>query len=257
MVNGIDKFKEFFKGLEDSYVIIGGTACEIHEENYAQNPRATKDIDIILIVEALTSEFVAKFWDFVKSGKYEQRNKGDNGDGNNHEYYRFKKPADENFPYQVELFSRRLGLLNFPKDAHVTPIPVTDDLSSLSAILMDDDYYRFTIEHSVMMEGIHIANVESLICLKCKAFLDMTDRRKSGEQVDSKHIAKHKKDVFRLGVMLTPSDSFDVPQTLKKDVRCFCEAVKSDPPNKDFFEAAGLQNVTVESVLEQLEKSFL
>ena len=33
MVKGIEKFKEFFKGFEDSYVIIGGTACEIHE-NY-------------------------------------------------------------------------------------------------------------------------------------------------------------------------------------------------------------------------------
>ncbi len=67
MVNGIDKIKEFFVGLEDSYVIIGGTACEIHEENYAQTPRATKDIDIILVVEARTKEFVARFWAFVKA----------------------------------------------------------------------------------------------------------------------------------------------------------------------------------------------
>ena len=29
MVRGIDTFKEFFKGFEDNYVIIGGTACEI------------------------------------------------------------------------------------------------------------------------------------------------------------------------------------------------------------------------------------
>ena len=60
MVKGIEKFKEFFKGFEDSYVIIGGTACEIHEELYAQTPRATKDIDIILVVEALSHEFVSR-----------------------------------------------------------------------------------------------------------------------------------------------------------------------------------------------------
>lgn len=66
MVRGIDTFKEFFKGFEDNYVIIGGTACEIHEDLYAQVPRATKDIDIILVVEALSAEFVAKFWEFVK-----------------------------------------------------------------------------------------------------------------------------------------------------------------------------------------------
>lgn len=67
MVRGIDTFKDFFKGFENSYVIIGGTACEIHEENYAQTPCATKDIDIILIVEALSNEFVVRFWEFVKS----------------------------------------------------------------------------------------------------------------------------------------------------------------------------------------------
>ena len=54
MVRGIDTFKEFFKGFE------------IHEDLYAQVPRATKDIDIILVVEALSAEFVAKFWEFVK-----------------------------------------------------------------------------------------------------------------------------------------------------------------------------------------------
>ena len=71
MVRGIDTFKEFFKGFEDNYVIIGGTACEIHEDLYAQVPRTTKDIDIILVVEALSAEFVAKFWEFVKKGNYE------------------------------------------------------------------------------------------------------------------------------------------------------------------------------------------
>ena len=35
-MGGIDTFKEFFKGFEDNYVIIGGTACEIHEDLYAQ-----------------------------------------------------------------------------------------------------------------------------------------------------------------------------------------------------------------------------
>ena len=47
MVRGIDTFKEFFKGFEGNYVIIGGTACEILEDLYAQVLRATKDIDII------------------------------------------------------------------------------------------------------------------------------------------------------------------------------------------------------------------
>lgn len=69
MVRGIDTFKEFFKGFEDNYVIIGGTACEIYEDLYAQVPRATKDIDIILVVEALSAEFVAKILGVCKEGQ--------------------------------------------------------------------------------------------------------------------------------------------------------------------------------------------
>ena len=42
----------------------------MHEEIYAQTPRATKDIDIILIVEALSSDFAAKFWEFENSGNH-------------------------------------------------------------------------------------------------------------------------------------------------------------------------------------------
>lgn len=54
MVRGIEKFREYFAGYEANYVIIGGAACEVHEETYGQRPRATKDIDIILVVEALS-----------------------------------------------------------------------------------------------------------------------------------------------------------------------------------------------------------
>ena len=32
MVRGLDIFREFFSGMEKNYVIIGGTACNIHEE---------------------------------------------------------------------------------------------------------------------------------------------------------------------------------------------------------------------------------
>lgn len=256
MVRGIDTFKKFFAGFEGNYVIIGGTACEVHEEIYAQNPRATKDIDIILIVEALSSAFIIRFWDFVKAGGYVQRNKGTDSE-HRHEYYRFKNPEDIKFPYQIELFSRRLGLVNFPADAHITPIPVDEDLSSLSAILMDDCYYDFTINHSTMEEGIHIANIESLICLKCKAYLEMLERKRNGGQIDNKHIIKHRKDVFRLTAMLTPANVYDIPEMLKADIIEFCNKVKENLPNTDFFKSAGLENITGEQLLQQLKNSFI
>lgn len=259
MVHGIEKFREFFAGFEDKYVIIGGTACEVHEVNYAQRPRATKDIDIILIVEVLSSGFVARFWDFVLAAGYGKRNIGTGNDAEHgHEYYRFKEPVNEDFPYQVELFSRNKGLINFPADAHIVPIPVDDDLSSLSAILMNDDYYHFTIGHSSVNneDGVRIANIESLICLKCKAFLEMTGRRNRGEQVDGKHILKHKKDVFRLAAMLAPAETYRLPRSLQDDIAEFIESVRDELPNADFFRAAGLKNITGEQLVGQLKRSF-
>jgi hypothetical protein len=42
MVKGIEKFQEFFRDYTDSYIIIGGTACDIIEESAGFNPRARK-----------------------------------------------------------------------------------------------------------------------------------------------------------------------------------------------------------------------
>jgi len=70
MVIGIEKFKDYFKEFPESYIIIGGTACDIVLAEAGLIPRATKDIDMVLIVEALKSEFVIKFWDFIKAGEY-------------------------------------------------------------------------------------------------------------------------------------------------------------------------------------------
>ena len=43
MVRGIEKFKEYFTGFEENYIIIGGTACDIFEERAGQQLRVTKD----------------------------------------------------------------------------------------------------------------------------------------------------------------------------------------------------------------------
>ncbi len=66
MVVGLETFKEYFKEHQDCYLIIGGTACDIIIEEANFTPRATNDIDVILIVEAITPTFVKRFWEFVK-----------------------------------------------------------------------------------------------------------------------------------------------------------------------------------------------
>lgn len=159
MVRGLDIFKKYFEQHPGSYVIIGGTACDIIIDAAGFVPRATKDIDIILVVEALSSDFVKQFWQFINDGRYQQREKSKD----EREYYRFIKPENTDFPHQIELFSRTPDVIVLEGQAHLTPIPVDDDLSSLSAILLNDEYYNYIIEHSQVEDGLHHANIEALI----------------------------------------------------------------------------------------------
>lgn len=252
MVAGIDKFKEYFAEYENNYIIIGGTACDILEENAGQIPRATKDIDIILIVEALSPEFVKRFWEFVRAGNYSTRQRG-NGEN---EYFRFLKPQTEGFPLQVELFARKPDVLQIGEDTVLTPIPVDEDLSSLSAILMNEEYYNFTMEHSYTLGAIHLANTESLVCLKAKAYLDLTQRKANGEAIDDKNIRKHRSDIFRLAATLSEDRLFDLPTGIQADLNQFGKIISDFIPDKAFFKSVGLLNINPNEVFERLCSVF-
>ena len=123
MVTGIERWKEYFNDYKDKYVLIGGAACNLLEEELDMNPRATKDLDLVLVVEAL-------------------------------------------------------------------------------------------------------------ICLKAKAYTEMLDRKAEGEQVDSRDIEKHKKDVFRLIAMLPQDTRFSLPEKLKNDMSDFLYFCTHRAPKK-------------------------
>jgi hypothetical protein len=252
MVRGLELFREHFAAFAGHYIIIGGTACDLLIDGAGFTPRATKDFDIILVVEALSPEFVKKFWEFVKKAGYQRSEKSDEKP----KYYRFQKPTDERFPFQLELFARVPDVLTLADGAHLTPIPVDEDLSSLSAILMDDNYYNYTLINSTILNDIHLANSEALICLKAKAFLEMKTRERNGEKVDSKHIRKHKADIFRLVVLLPADGKFDLPEALKSDLHAFAGLVKEELPDSAIFKEMGIGNLKSEVLLQQLRQSF-
>lgn len=116
MVKGLEKFRGYFGAYPENYVIIGGTACDVFMESAGFTPRATKGIDIILVVEALNTDFVSTFWRFIKDGQYERQEKSPD----ERKYYRFLKPADTNFPFQLELFSRIPDKVDLQEPAHLT-----------------------------------------------------------------------------------------------------------------------------------------
>ena len=252
MVVGIDKFREYFKEYPGSYVIIGGTACDMIMDAAGFVPRATKDIDIVLVIEALKQEFGKQFWKFVEDGKYEVKEKS----SEERKYYRFMKPANAEFPKQVEIFCRTPDLLDLDKAAHLAPIPIAEGVPSLSAILMDDEYYGFTLKYTTAEGEVNRANPEALVCLKAKAFLDLTGRKNKGEEISDKEIKKHKNDVFRMALMLTEAQVFELPAGIKTDMKAFADAVKTDLPGKEIFDAMGAPGTNAENLFAQMMKNF-
>jgi hypothetical protein len=111
MVFGLDKFSEFFKGYESRYVFIGGTACDLVLGERNEDFRATKDLDIVLIAEALDAEFVNRFVEFITLGGYEHIRKSTGKE----EYYRFENPTiDSGYSSEeiIELVAVVYGVLN-------------------------------------------------------------------------------------------------------------------------------------------------
>ena len=69
-MDGLDKFREAFAEYSDNYVVIGGAACDITMTNTVVRPRATHDIDMIVIVKNMTEAFANRFWQFVREAGY-------------------------------------------------------------------------------------------------------------------------------------------------------------------------------------------
>ena len=251
MVKGLDVFKKYFEEFPDNYVVIGGTACDIILEEAGFTARATKDIDIILVVEALKPDFVKQFWQFIKDGKYELKEMVEERN-----CFRFSKPENDEYPFQIELFSKKPDMITLDEDIHLTPIPVDEGLSSLSAILMNEDYYKYVIDNSILENGIHRAKTEALICLKAKAYLEITARIAEGSTEDSKQLRKHKNDVFRLAAMLTANDIFELTKNIRSDLKEFTESISNELPGKEMFKEAGLGNLEPEKVFQQILMSF-
>jgi hypothetical protein len=225
MVRGIQRFQEHFKDHAHQYVLIGGAACDLIMQEAALPFRATKDLDIVLCVEVLDKAFGDVFWEFIRAGKYkvQQHSSGEN------RYYRFMEPEDDDYPWMLELFSRKPEAFPLFAGSHLTPVPVGEDIDSLSAILLNDDYYHFLHLGKKMIQGVSLVGPEYLIPLKAHAWLDLTERRKKGEKVDSKSIAKHKNDIFRLYRVIEPGLALNVPVAIRRDIAAFLDAMADEP----------------------------
>lgn len=232
-----------FAGYEDSYVIIGGTACSVVLKDRSMPFRGTRDIDMVVRTDGHLQEFAGKLWAYIADGgyRYGQRSR------HTPNVYRFTDPSADGFPQVIELFSSRP---RFPIEAGAfkTPIHISDDIYSLSAIILNDSYYQLLQQGSIIVNGLSVLDAGYLIPFKAKAWLDLRNT-----DADGKDIRKHKKDVFRLAAALDDGESIELTPEPKRDLAVFLEAMETEQvPLKEI----GIHD-SKESLIELMREVYL
>ena len=105
----------------------------------------------------------------------------------------------------------------------------------------------------VVVDGVTVLDAAYLIPFKAKAWMDLTDRKATGDHVDGKNIKKHKNDVFRLTELIDPTAKIAAPQGVYADIQEFVHRMKKE--NVD-IEQLGLVGRTKEKILEELKVMY-
>lgn len=244
MVKGIDVFRNYFTDYVDQYVLIGGAACDISFRENEMDFRATKDLDMVLVVEALTEEFASKFWTFIQDGKYRNRAKS-NGKP---QFYRFDKPEVAGYPAMIELFSR--AEWESKRESVLTPIHIDDSVSSLSAILLNDSYYNLLLEGRTVINGVSLLKPTWLVLFKAKAWLDLNEKMAQGVHVDSRDIKKHRNDIIQMTSEMV-LEKCSLPDEVRIDMLKFIENFHVTDGELKNLKISGVHETDILKILEQ------
>ncbi len=223
MVKGLELFRRHFGEHRDGFIVIGGGACHEWFARQALTFRSTKDLDVVIIAESMDADFVEAIRVFVRDGGYRNRERFDGTP----ELHRFSSPIRGDVPAVLELFSRKPDGLLLRFGQTVVPLGGPAARTGLSAILLDEDYYRMLCDCVEVIDGLPVATPTALLAMKARAWLDLSERQSRGETVDQRDVDKHRNDVFRLAAIV-PSDSVAVPPRVGDDLRRFLARFRED-----------------------------
>ena len=249
MVKGIEVFQEHFRGYDDAYIIIGGLATAMVMKELGFLFRATKDIDLVVVVQD-NEAFLKKLLQLIDQGGYDTRQRTENTD--RHNLFRFLKPSDTSYPEQIELFAIHSSESVLVTDHHIIPIDTPENYPYLSAILLNNDYFNLLIQHSDNIDGIRVASAVALIPLKIHAHLSL---KKSGNS-DAK---KHMRDIMRLAAILHEEDRIELSGLPEEEFELFMPLLSevSEETVIDVLENSNMSDVAKEDIIDELNRVYL
>jgi len=249
MIQGLDHFKEYFKEDLDKFILIGGAATILSLESIGMSRyKGTKDLDLVFVIELLDNAFIKRFLEYVRLGEYET--KVTNGKS---QFYRFENPKSDDFPKMIEILSRKPDIFIEIDLKTANKLTVAEEVASLSALILDENYYQFIRVNSVLQEGIYIASMECLVILKIRAYNDLKQKKEEGDpNVHSGDVNKHKNDVFRIAQNFNPNQKLQVTKYMKDDIKRFRDNLKNDKVNLKSLKVVG----EVNEILDLIDSVF-
>lgn len=248
MIRGLEHFKNYFNLFSKNFILIGGVATYLLlEEAGASRVRSTKDLDIVLLLEP-EDAFLDALKEYIKLGGYKVQI-GKNGDST---FYRFQNPSDDQYPLMIELFSSIKTDFQLFDGQHIVPISGSQGEKSLSAILLDVDYFSIIKKHVVEKDRVFIINELALIPFKAKAYLEIKER---GE--DTKNWKKHRSDIINLAVNFLTADSKEVLTGAVRDHFSNFIIQFKEELTDEIIRGACQQKISKEKIIELLESTFL
>jgi len=141
-------------------------------------PRPTLDIDIIVIVENMTADFANAFWQFIAAGGYRPGVRKNDDNTPKHVLYSFDNGA-VGYPVKIELLSRHNDI--FTNAAHTEPLPIDGEVSSLSAIILDEPYYAADCQQFICEQWIEVCLSHSVGRIESPCLSESACRKRERE----------------------------------------------------------------------------
>lgn len=171
----------------------------------------------------------------------------------NAQFYRFTSPKSKEYPYMIEIFSRNPDFIILEDDAVLTPLPIDDEISSLSAILLNEAYYELLKTGQMVIGGVPVLSPTCLIPFKAKSWLDLKERKLNGEQIDSKNIKKHKNDVLRLAQLITGNSKQLLSLEIADDMKKFLSEIADKEVDLKYL---GIRGTDKQKMIDMLYRCY-
>jgi len=220
-VRGMETFGRYFSSFDECYCLIGGAALSLINEKRGGWSRASKDLDVVVLLKGETPDFIRRLISFVKEAAYQQLSVSPNGCS-----YRFSDTGKKEFPEEIELFTKEQGIGRSLR-GNLQHLSLNAEVS-FSSIVLDSVYYDYIAENREKDVVTYIRDY-AIVPLKAKAYLEnkaLFDQKTPN--IHEETYKKHARDVIRF-VEDFPVKKILLPDPIKVDCHRFLDAIKTAP----------------------------